>query len=364
MGDTRFLFEDILENKLTVSPVDKEAVSKVQKEWDKIAKPINSFGSFEHYHSKISAIQGGDAPDLSHMRLIVCCGDHGIVEEGVSQTTQDVTRICATNIGKGITTAGVMAKSLGIDIVSVDVGINYSKEVPYTLNRRVKYGTCNFLKSPAMSVEEFSRAVQVGMDLVKESKEQGFNTLLIGEMGIGNTTSAAVMAGYLLDLNAEAVTGRGAGIDDAGFSRKRAVVSMALSMYNGLSPVEICSYFGGLELAAMTGLVIGGGLYGVPIILDGMLSMVSALVAERLIENVKDYLIPSHISKEPVAQKLIKKLDISPVIDGKMAVGEGAGAVMMAHMLKMTDIVFHQALKFADSEVEQYENFEESKKSE
>lgn len=361
MGNERFLFDDVLENKLTVEPIDEAEVRKIKDSWDKVAKPINSFGNLENYHSKIAAIQGFEAPDLSHMRLIVCCGDHGVVEEGVSQTEQDVTRICATNIGMGITTAGVMAKSLGIDIVSVDVGINYAKEVPFTLNRRVKYGTCNFLKQPAMSVEEFSRAVQVGMDLVKDSKEEGYNVILVGEMGIGNTTSAAVMAGYLLDLTAEAVTGRGAGLDDEGFSRKRAVVAMALAQYSGLSPVEICSNFGGLELAAMTGIVLGGGLYKVPIILDGMLSQVSALVAERLLENVKDYLIPSHISKEPVSEKLAKKLKLEPVFDAKMAVGEGAGAVMMANMLRLTDTAFHQALKFEDSEVEQYENFEVDK---
>ena len=357
MGDARYLFDDVLENRLVVEPVDKEALKELQNEWDRVAKPIGSFGTLETVYSKIAAIQGYKAPDLSNMRLIVCCGDHGIVEEGVSQTSQDVTRICATNIGKGVTTAGVMAKHLGIDILSVDVGINYAEEVPYTLNRRVKYGTCNFLKQPAMSVEEFSRAVQVGMDLVKDSQEEGKNIILVGEMGIGNTTSAAVMAGYLLDLNAEAVTGRGAGLDDEGFSRKRAVVSMALSKYSGLDPVEICSNFGGLELAAMTGIVIGGALYKVPVILDGMLSMVSALVADRLLENTKDYLIPSHISKEPIARKLAGKLDIEPVIDGKMAVGEGAGAVMMAHMLRLTDEVFHNALKFQDSEVEQYERF-------
>jgi nicotinate-nucleotide--dimethylbenzimidazole phosphoribosyltransferase len=357
MGETRFLFDDILEDKIHIDSVDADAIAKVKKEWDRVSKPIDSFGKYEDLHSKIAAIQGYEAPDLNHMRLIVSCGDHGIVEEGVSQTEQDVTRICATNIGKGLTTAGVLARSLGIDVMAVDVGINYAEEVPYTLNRRVKYGTCNFLKQPAMSVEEFSRAVQVGMDLVKDSKEEGYNIILVGEMGIGNTTSAAVVAGYLLDLNAEAVTGRGAGIDDEGFSKKRAVVSMALSMYSGLSPVEICSNFGGLELACMTGIVLGGALYKVPIILDGMLSMVSALVADRLLENTKDYLIPSHMSKEPVAKKLASKLSLSPVLDANMAVGEGAGAAMMASQLKMADVVFHDALKFGDSGVDQYENF-------
>ncbi len=359
MGNTKFQFEDVLENKLKLQPVDLAKYARVKKEWDRVSKPIDSFGKFEDIHSKIAAIQDLEEPDLDHMRLIVCCGDHGIVEEGVSQTDQEVTRICATNIAKGLTTTGVMAKSLGIDIVAVDVGINSSKEVPYTLNRRVKYGTCNFLKQPAMSVEEFSRAVQVGMDLVFESKEQGFTVLLVGEMGIGNTTSAAVMAGYLLDLNAETVTGRGAGLDDDGFSKKRAVVAMALSKYSGLSPVEICSYFGGLEIAAMTGIALGAALYKIPVILDGMISMVAALVADRLLDNTKDYLIPSHMSKEPVAQKLAKKLSLEPVFDANMAVGEGTGAVMMASSLKLCHIVFKDALKFGDSGVEQYKNFNE-----
>ncbi|MCR5195085.1 MAG: nicotinate-nucleotide--dimethylbenzimidazole phosphoribosyltransferase [Pseudobutyrivibrio sp.] len=357
MGETRYLFEDILESKLFIEPVDKSAIRKIKDSWDRVSKPIDSLGSLEDLHSKIGAIQGLEYPDFSNMRLIVCCGDHGIVEEGVSQTSQDVTRVCATNIGRGLTTSGIMARTLGIDILSVDVGINYASEVPYTLNRRVKYGTCNFLKQPAMTIEEFSRAVQVGMDLVKDSKDEGYNVILLGEMGIGNTTSAAVMAGYLLDLNAEAVTGRGAGLDDEAFSRKRAVVAMALAKYNGLSPVEICANFGGLELAAMTGVVIGGGLYKVPIIIDGMLSQISALVADRLIDNAKDYLIPSHISKEPVSQKLASKLNLPSVLDANMAVGEGAGAVMMASLLKITDEVFHNALKFGDSGVEQYENF-------
>ena len=359
MGDTRVLFDDILEDKIKIEPVNKEKIKQVKQEWNRVSKPIDSFGNFENIHSKIAAIQGFDAPDLYHPRLIVCCGDHGIVEEGVSQADQDVTRICATNIGKGLTTAGVMAKSLGIDIMAVDVGINYAKEVPYTLNRRVKYGTCNFLKQPAMSVEEFSRAVQVGMDLALESKESGYDLLLVGEMGIGNTTSAAVIAGYLLDLNAEAVTGRGAGLDDEGFSKKRAVVSMALSMYSGLSPVEICSNFGGLELAAMTGIILGGAVYSLPVVLDGMLSMVSALVADRLLDNTKDYLIPSHISKEPVAKKLANKLKLTPAIDAAMAVGEGVGAVMMVSSLRIVDIAFHDALKFGDSGVEQYKDFKE-----
>ncbi len=354
----KYSFKDILENKVELQNIDNELYDKIKQNWDRVSKPINGFGAFEKMHSRIGAIQGKENPDFDNIRLIVCCGDHGIVEEGVSQTDQSVTAICAENIGKGLTTAGVMAKQLGVDIQAIDVGINSTGSIPGTVNKRVKNGTNNFLKESAMSVEEFVQAAQVGMDLVYEAKTNGISLILLGEMGIGNTTSAAVMAGYLLQLSAENVTGRGAGLDDEGLSRKRAVVSMALSMYGEMTPVEVMVRFGGLELAAMTGIVIGGALYNVPIVLDGMLSMISALVADRIAENAHEYLIPSHKSLEPVTEKLSRKLHLEPVIDGQMALGEGTGAVMMAGLLKMADTAYTKALKFGDSGVEQYKRFD------
>ncbi len=353
----RYLFKDVLEDKVRIKPVDKKLYEKIKLNWDRVSKPINGFGKFENIYSKIGAIQGEEKADLEHMRLIVCCGDHGVVSEGVSQTDQSVTRICAENIGKKLTTAGVMAASMDIDVMAVDVGINYDGEINAVVNKKVKKGTNNFLHESAMSVEEFIEAVQVGMDLVLESKESGYTMILMGEMGIGNTTSASVMAGYLLQLGAETVTGRGAGLDDEGLSKKRAVVSMALSMYGELSPVEVMARFGGLELAAMTGIVLGGALYQVPVVLDGMLSMVSALVADRILDGAKDYLIPSHKSMEPVTGKLAKKLNLSPVIDGEMALGEGTGAVMMTSLLKLSAVAYNDALKFKESGVDQYKRF-------
>ncbi len=361
MEKSKAVIDDILEKKIRAERIDGKAVDSVKKAWDKVSKPIGSLGEFESMYARIAAIQKRNEADLNHMRMVVFCGDHGIVEEGVSQTGQEVTRLCATNIGKGLTTAGVMAKSLGVDVVSVDVGINDPMDVPFTRNCRVKNGTDNFLKNPAMSLFEFKEALWVGMEMARESKENGFSCLLVGEMGIGNTTSAAVMAGYLLDLDADLVTGRGAGLDDASFLKKRNVVSKALSMYDGLSPLEVCCDFGGLELVAMTGFIMGAACYGIPVILDGMLSMTSALVAERLFPNAKEYVIASHMSKEPVAEKLAGELGLEPVIYGKMAVGEGAGALMLVPELRLADVVLKDALKFGDSGVNQYENYTEVK---
>ena len=359
MEETKVILDDILEKRKRVSPVDPADLRRIKKAWDAVSKPIGSLGRFEDMYARIAVIQKREHADLNHMRLVVFCGDHGIVEEGVSQSGQEVTRLCASNIGRGLTTAGVMAGALGVDIVSVDVGINSPKTVSFTENRRIKNGTLNFLKDPAMSLSECKEAISVGLEMARESGKEGYTCLLAGEMGIGNTTAAAVMAGYLLDLDAETVTGRGAGLDDASFKKKRAVVAQALSMHEKLSPLEICCRFGGLELAAMTGFMMGGALYGIPVILDGMLSMTCALVAEGLLEYTGEYMIPSHMSREPVAVKLAEKLGLDPVIYGKMAVGEGAGALMLVPELRLADVVFREALKFGDSGVDQYEDYEE-----
>ena len=353
----RYLFSDILDGKIHTEPIDEIFYRKIIRGWDRLSKPINGFGVFEKLYSRIGAIQGSENPDLEHARLIVCCADHGIVEEGVSQTDQSVTGICAENIGKGLTTAGVMAKAQGIDVCAVDVGINSIENIPGTINKRIRRGTANFLKENAMTGQECILAIQLGMDLVMESKENGYSLILLGEMGIGNTTSAAVMAGYLLGMSAKKVTGRGAGLDDAGLNKKVSVVEKALSMYDKLEPFEIMSCFGGLELAALSGIVIGGALYHVPVVLDGMLSMVSALVAERLLEGTRNYLLPSHKSNEPVTEALAKELEIEPVICGGMALGEGTGAVMMMSLLKMADVAYKKALKFGESGVSQYSRF-------
>ncbi len=353
----RYIFSDVLEGKIQQEAVAQQIEAAIKDNWDRVSKPINGFGVFERLYARIGAVQGTTKPDLDNIRLLVCCGDHGVVEEGVSQTDQSVTRTCAMNIGRELTTAGVMAKSLNIEVWSVDVGINYEGAVPDTIYKRVKNGTNNFLKEAAMSKEEFQSAVQVGMDLVKESKEQGIKLLLVGEMGIGNTTSAAAMTGYLLGMEAESVTGRGAGLDDTGLGKKRSVVKKALSMYQELSASEVMTRFGGLELAAMTGIVIGGALYHVPVVLDGMLSMISALVADRILPGARQILIPSHKSLEPATIALSHALELEPVIDGAMALGEGTGAIMMASLLKMADVAYNEALKFGDSGVEQYKRF-------
>ncbi len=381
--------EEILNGRYTIEPVNCKLEQEIQEAWDGIAKPIGSFGKLERMHCRIGAIQKEKTPDFNHSRLIVCCGDHGIVEEGVSQSGQEVTAICASNIGTGHSTAGVLMHSAGGEILAADVGICGECPVPGTIDRRVADGTRNFLQEPAMTRGEFLEAVQVGIDLAEESQLAGVTLLAVGEMGIGNTTSAAVLAGKFLGLDAEAVTGRGAGLDDAGMNRKLEVVRKALLMETALGDeirtlddtertawdmesktsdtagnasddvISTFCQFGGLELAAMAGVIIGGAMYHIPVILDGVLSMVSAWVAEKCAHGSKEYILPSHMSREPAAKEFAKALDLEPVIDGDLAAGEGVGAALLIGMLQNVNDVFLRAERFEGYGMEAYERYEE-----
>lgn len=352
--------ENLLSGNVSLPNFDNQLYQTIQHHWDQIAKPLRSFGRMEEMHARIGAIQGREIPDFESMELLVCCGDHGIVEEGVSQSDQSITAICAENIGRGESTAGILAAAAGATITAIDVGMNQPNPVPGTLDRRVVKGTGNFLREPAMTQEEFHRALQVGLDLARDSKQRGMTLLGIGEMGIGNTTSAAVLTGKFLNLTADDVLGPGAGLSQEGLLRKKKVIEHVLAMEVPDDTESICCAFGGLELAAMSGIILGGALYGIPVILDGMLSQVSALVAERLVTGVKDYIIPSHRSKEPASQVLCQALNLEPVIQGNMAAGEGTGAALMMSLLKPIDQVYQKAKRFEGYGMEPYEHFERS----
>lgn len=353
----------VLSGKIRVPEVSGARRKEIQEEWDRIAKPLGSFGKMEEMYTAIGAIQQRRVPDLDHMELLVCCGDHGIVEEGVSQSGQEVTAICAENIGKGQSCAGILAAAAHARIRAIDVGIRHPGPVPGTEFRRVVDGTKNFLKEPAMSRAQFRAALQVGLDLAAECRKSGVTVLGVGEMGIGNTTSAAVLAGRMLGLSAEEVTGRGAGLDADGLQRKRRVIAAALEMpvvgVESDSDVEaIWCRFGGLELTAMMGIILGGGFCGIPVVLDGLLSLVSAAAAERLAPGVREYMIPSHISREPAARRLAESLGLEPVLDAGMGAGEGAGAALMMSLLRDVDRVFREAKRFEGYGMEPYTRYE------
>lgn len=208
-----------------------------------------------------------------------------------------------------------------------------------------------------MTEAETLEAVSVGIRLCRECKEKGFCLLGTGEMGIGNTTTGSAVTAALTGCDAQTVTGRGAGLSDAGLERKQEVIAQALAKYpvNTMDALQILSVFGGLDIAGMAGVCIGGAIYHIPVVLDGVISMAAALAAERMVPGVRAYLLPSHMSREPAAEKIAAELGLHPVIDAGLALGEGTGAVMMFQLLDTALALYQSRTTFDKIELEQYQ---------
>ncbi|MBQ2099715.1 MAG: nicotinate-nucleotide--dimethylbenzimidazole phosphoribosyltransferase [Lachnospiraceae bacterium] len=353
--------EELREKLHSIKPYDRALYQACKSGWDHIAKPLDGMGKFEELLSRISAIQGKVAADLLRAKLLVCCADNGIVEEGVSQSGQEITAICAESIGGGRSSVAIMAKEAGVEVSAIDVGIHADRKLANVCERKVRPGTRNFAKEPAMTQEEMLSAIETGIQLVSESREQGMTILCIGEMGIGNTTTSSAVTAALLGLPVEAVTGRGAGLDDEKLKHKIQVIREAIEKY-GLQdaekdPLDVLRCVGGLDIACMAGICMGGALYHVPILLDGFISMAAALIACRVQPLIKEYLIPSHCGKEPAMQKIAEELNLSPVIYANMALGEGTGAILMMQLLKTTNAVYEKSVSFEVAGIAQYERY-------
>lgn len=341
---------------IRITPPDEGVRDLVKKHWDTLAKPLDGMGSFETITAQLGAILGTEKIDLRKKGVLIFCADNGIVEEGVSQTGQEVTLAVAKSMARKGSSVCRMAESIGAEIIPVDIGINSEGPIPGVLDCKVRSGTRNFCKEPAMTEEETVRAIAAGIELVHECKEKGYRILASGEMGIGNTTTSSAVTAALLQCAAEEVTGRGAGLTEQGLVRKQQVVYTALKTYDlwKADAFTVLQTVGGLDIAGLTGMYIGGALWHIPIVLDGVISMTAALVAEQLFPGVREYLIASHLGKEPAAVKLADALRLSPVLHAGMALGEGTGAVMMFTLLDMVMSIYGESVTFSEIEVEQY----------
>ncbi len=345
--------------KITVKAPDEDIRRKVLSNFDHVAKPIDGLGRFEVLIAQIGAIQGTERIDISKKAVIIMCADNGIVEEGISQSGQEVTLAVVKSMVAGKSSVGKMAEIAGADTIPVDIGVNCKEKIPGTADKKIAFGTRNFKKEPAMTEEEAVKAIFTGIEMVFQCKEKGYKLLATGEMGIGNTTTSSAVTAALLQCEASEVTGRGAGLNDEKLVHKKELIAEAIARY-GLKEADalrILETVGGLDIAGLAGVCIGGALYRVPIVLDGVISMAAALLAERIVPGTKEYLIPSHKGKEPATEQLATELELEPVIDGNMALGEGTGAVMMFPLLDMAVSVYQDRTTFADIHIEQYERF-------
>lgn len=344
---------------LKIETPSEEIFRQIKAKWDGMVKPLDGMGRFEELTAQIGAILGKVQFDIHKKAVVVMCADNGVVKEGISQSGQEVTKAVASTMGKNVSSVGRMAASIGADVIPVDIGINDKEKIEGVLDRKIAFGTKNFMEEPAMTETEVLAAIRVGMDMAAYCKKTGYHLLATGEMGIGNTTTSSAVAAALTGCSVSKITGRGAGLSDEGLEVKKQVIAKALEKYQfGRDEVlRILQTVGGFDIAGMVGLFIGGAVYQVPIVMDGVISVVAALAAERLKPGVKHYLIPSHRSKEPAAQVMLKELGAEAVIDASLALGEGTGAVMMFSLLDMAMALYEKQTLFSDIKIEQYQRF-------
>lgn len=341
---------------LKIEVPKEEIYKKVKNNWDRVAKPLDGFGKFETITSKIGAIKGTEEFSLNKKAVIVMCADNGVVEEDISQCGQEVTLAVCKSMGLKHTSVAKMADYCGAELITVDIGVNSNEKVSGVYNKKIAMGTKNFMNEPAMTESEVIKAINVGMDIVKESKENGYDILATGEMGIGNTTTSSALTAAILKLDAKTVTGRGAGLDNIRYINKQNVIQKAIEKYKlyEKDAFDILRIVGGFDIAGLVGVFIGGAIYKVPIIIDGVISAAAGLAAERICPGTKNYMIPSHMGKETAISYIMNELELEPVIFGDLAVGEGSGAVMMFPLIDMVMSVYKNQTTFRDIEVKPY----------
>lgn len=348
------------QSSLKAGAVNEEIRQQVLRNWDSLALPLDGMGAFREITAQIGGILEDPDVEIGKKAVLVFCSDNGVVEEGVSQTGQDVTRIVAESMGMKKSSVCLMAQEIGAEVIPVDVGISSGQTLPGVLDRKIRAGSRNFRKEPAMTQEETLQALQSGMDLAGECRQRGCRLLGTGEMGIGNTTTSSAVAASLLGEDVRAVTGRGAGLSDAGYEKKCRVIEEALEKYDlrKQDVFTVLETVGGYDIAALAGLCIGGCVCGIPVVLDGVISMTAALAAVRILPKTREFLIASHASREPAAQRLGAELGLSPVIDGRMALGEGTGAMMMMSLLDLSVSVYHGMRTFEGSGIGPYRRYD------
>ncbi len=310
-----------------IEPVSAEIRAAAQARIDSLVKPPGSLGKLEEIAAQVAAIGGTLTPAARKKCTIVMAADHGVVEEGIACAPQEVTAIQSINMLKNITGICVISAANGAELRVVDIGIKPTLSHPGLIERKIRPGTANFAKEPAMERCEAEQALLVGIEMVKSLVDEGYNLIGTGEMGIGNTSCSSAVYMAFTGADADDAVGKGGGISDEALIRKKQVISAALALHqpDPNDPLDILAKVGGLDVAGMAGCFLGAAHCKVPVVIDGFISAAAALVACRLNPWVREYMIPSHLSAEPGYVHIMRELGLEPMLHLNMRLGEGSG---------------------------------------
>lgn len=375
------LREDVLREEIfaaldQISRPDQEAVQAAKARWNSIAKPIHSLGRLEDAIAQIAGIQGTADIKINDKAIVVLCGDHGVVREGVTQTGSEVTRVVAEQMAAGHSCINLIARRAGAQVYIADLGMDcepYPQKELTTgqiIDRKVRRGTGNIACERAMTQEECLQAIRAGIGMAEDLAEKGIKLIGLGEMGIGNTTPASVIVSICYDLLPEVATGKGAGLSEEGLEKKVQVVTRARDRYWAESApaagedhfsarvaIELLSQVGSAEIAGMTGVCIGAAARGMAVVLDGFISDVAAALAVLMESRCRGYLIAGHLSSEPAATVVLNMLKMNALIDTDMHPGEGCGAAAAMPLLDMAADIYQEMSTFKEIGIQAYEDF-------
>lgn len=331
-----------------VAPLDRGAMTAAETYQARLAKPPGSLGRLEEITIQLAGITGRVHNALNKKQLLVFAADNGVVAEGVSSAPQSVTKQQTINLMRGKTGAAVLAKHFGCGLTVCDVGVNADIYESTVLNRKIAYGTQNICTGPAMTREQTLQAILTGAEIARTVDA---DVIGVGEMGIGNTTTSSAVLAVLLGADVEAVTGRGGGITEESFRKKKAVIRTAIEVNrpDRDDVVGVLSKVGGFDLAAMCGAFLGAAAARQPAVIDGLISAAAALCAVRLCPNVRGYLVPSHASFEIGYRLAMEAMDLRPLFDLGMRLGEGSGCPLAFQVLDAACAVINDMATFDEA---------------
>lgn len=323
-----------------IEPLNKENMIKKEKELDSLLKTPKGLGKLEKLAIQLNGMK--ENYQVEKKIVLVMAADNGVEKEGVSKSKRIITQYVVEAMLNKVSSINALGEIYGSDVVVVDLGIDEETDKDKKISLKgikkekiMKNGTNNIVEGPAMTYKDAVRAIEVGIEMVESLVKKGYNLFATGEMGIGNTTTSSAILKNFTNLSLDEIVGYGSGIDDRTLEHKKQVIKKAIEINNSIEkiniedPIDVLSKVGGLDIAGMVGIYLGCAKNKVPVVIDGLISAVAALIAYKLCSISKDYMIASHLSEEPGMKYIMKEINLEPSLYMNMKLGEGSGAIMM-----------------------------------
>ena len=345
-----------------IQPLDQKSMAAARQRQDNLTKPRGSLGRLEELSIQIAGITGNTLPKLEHKAIITMAADHGVVDEGVTLYPQEVTRQMVYNFLSNGAAINVLARHIDARVIVVDMGVIGGFEpLPGLICKMIDFGTKNMAQGPAMTRQQAIDTIDAGIEIVLAEKKKGLDIIATGDMGLGNTTASSAILTTISGYSPDVTTGRGTGIDDEQMAHKIKIIekSLATNNPNLKDPLDILAKVGGFEIGGLAGVILAGAAYKIPVVIDGFVSGAAALIATSLCPQVNDYLIASHVSAEAGHPLLLEFLNLKPLLNLNMRLGEGTGAALGISLAGASVKLLTEMTTFGEAGVSDIETPEE-----